>query len=304
MCILVFSTSSKEYPFILISNRDEFFKRKTQKATIHSYQNQRILSPQDLQRNGTWLAINLDRGKIAVLVNFRERTRILSESINNLSRGILPLEVITSQVNSKNEFIEQLYLKYNHELTDNNYQSSDELLGNIGGFSLFYGDLIQKKFDIISNKNNDDFKIIKDYDSIITHGLSNSSFDQPWPKVKSANYLLKELITANESNLYSKDLFVEKLFDILSTSSTLSSESSYPDSYEEIPKNIFVPPLINDENHIPIQGKYYGTRTQTVILVDNLNRLTYVEKTLHSNDLLFEEPSFEKFELDLNIITN
>lgn len=75
MCILISSIEHPDYPFILLSNRDEYFKRPTQRAHFKDYDGVRVLSPLDLgrQEHGTWIAVNTD-GKLAVLVNYREKS--------------------------------------------------------------------------------------------------------------------------------------------------------------------------------------------------------------------------------------
>lgn len=74
MCIAIATTNHPEYPFILLSNRDEFFKRPTMPAHFRDVGNGvKLLSPLDLarQEHGTWIGVTTN-GKIAVLVNYRE----------------------------------------------------------------------------------------------------------------------------------------------------------------------------------------------------------------------------------------
>lgn len=295
MCIFVFSTSCKEYPFILISNRDEYFKRQTEPASQRTYLGQEIICPVDGERHGTWLAVNLDNHKISVLVNYREKTRILSEGVSNISRGILPLEAITTNTRTRGDFINELAVKYKDQ----------DLLQSIGGFSLFYGDLLTRKFDIISNKNNDDFKFYnednKPSSQVKTYGLSNSSFDEPWPKVKIAESLLKTKLEQFQTNPIDKETFIVELLGILTTNS-IDQTKQYIENYDEITKTIFVPPLETENlinNNNPFQGRYYGTRTQTVILVDKSNLLTFVERNLHFSDNLMEQPTIKRIEVQL-----
>lgn len=75
MCILLSSTEHPDYPFILLSNRDEFFRRPTEPADFRDTEDGKvkILAPLDLARpeHGTWIGVGTD-GKLAVLLNFRE----------------------------------------------------------------------------------------------------------------------------------------------------------------------------------------------------------------------------------------
>lgn len=73
MCILLSSIEHPEYPFILLSNRDEYFKRPTETARFREINHKKILAPVDLGRpeRGTWIGVDTT-GKLAALVNFRE----------------------------------------------------------------------------------------------------------------------------------------------------------------------------------------------------------------------------------------
>lgn len=74
MCIVLTTTNHPDYPFVLLSNRDEFYKRPTMPANFRDIGNDvKLLSPLDLarQEHGTWIGVTTN-GKIAVLVNYRE----------------------------------------------------------------------------------------------------------------------------------------------------------------------------------------------------------------------------------------
>jgi uncharacterized protein with NRDE domain len=291
MCILLTTNANVDYPFILVSNRDEYFKRLTKPVHSHQYNGQRIISPLDMARqdHGTWIALNPVNKKFSILVNFREG---IKDTVNPISRGVLPLDYVTS-VNSttKSQYLNELILKYRDE----------NLLSKIGGFNLMFGDLVNNRFDIISNKNDSDFKIFSEVPEY--HGLSNSSFDEPWDKVKLGVKKLQSLTGSYNSNMSrSKDSLINDLFGLLSHDSMGNITSDYEANFENIKNSIFVPPLLvrgyNRNN--ALAGKYYGTRTQTVILVDKNHHLTYIEKNLHSTDDLNEAPKIKRFKLDLN----
>lgn len=73
MCILLSSTEHPEFPFVLLSNRDEYFQRPTEPANLRYFDGFDVLLPLDLGRaeHGTWIGVS-STGKIAVLVNYRE----------------------------------------------------------------------------------------------------------------------------------------------------------------------------------------------------------------------------------------
>lgn len=289
MCILVTTNANSDFPFVLVSNRDEYFKRATQQVTKHYYNNHEIISPLDMARSdhGTWLALNPAMKKFAILVNYREG---IKDTINPISRGVLPLDYVTSNASTRNEYLTEMVLKYGDE----------KLLTKIGGFNLLFGDLLKNRYDIISNKNDADFKIFSTKPEY--HGLSNSSFDEPWEKVRIGETLLKEITESYNDRPIPKNEFIDKLFELLSHNTLDNVTDDYQANFDKIKSSIFVPPLtVRDYNrNNSFAGEYYGTRTQTVILVDKSHHLSYIERNLHSSDDLNEEPTYTTFEFDLN----
>ena len=76
MCLIFIARQAHpDYPFILISNRDEFFNRKTQAA--HRWLNtdpehdETFIAGKDLRAGGTWLALS-ESGHIGTVTNIRE----------------------------------------------------------------------------------------------------------------------------------------------------------------------------------------------------------------------------------------
>ncbi|CCH41571.1 hypothetical protein BN7_1112 [Wickerhamomyces ciferrii] len=290
MCILLTTNANKDYRFILLSNRDEYYQRATQLASFHEYNNVKILSPLDLARkdHGTWIALNTENDKFAILVNYREG---IKEAINPVSRGVLPQDYVVSNSTTRSQFLNELSAKYD----------DGELLSKIGGFNLLFGDLSSNSFDIISNKNNSDFKIFTTKDEY--HGLSNSSFDEPWEKVRIGEQLLREYTENynNSTSTINKEDLVESLFNLLSYNTMENITNDFQGNFENIKNSIFIPPLkVRDYNRNNVlAGQWYGTRTQTVILVDNHGHVSYIERNLHSSDDLDESPQTQKFEFEL-----
>lgn len=279
MCILLTTNAHPKYPFILLSNRDEFLARSTQTAHLHMYNSTRVLSPSDLARvdHGTWLAVNPETHQLAVLVNYREGPKL---SVNPVSRGVLPLEYVTSALRSRTAFLSDLRSKFGSDVLD-----------EIGGFSLMFG-VIGGSFDVVSNKTCDDFKVFNTQGEV--HGLSNSKFDEPWPKVTRGEHELKELLLKNISD---EETLIEELFKLLSIESLGNLTDDFEANYHNIESTIFVPPLLvrGFTRGNSLAGKYYGTRTQTVILMDKQGKIAYIERNLHSSDELDEDPQQQRF---------
>ena len=75
MCIVILTTEHPEYPLVLLLNRDEFFKRPTERAKFRLVrEGVKILLPLDLARpeHGTWLGVSTD-ATLAVLINYSEK---------------------------------------------------------------------------------------------------------------------------------------------------------------------------------------------------------------------------------------
>ena len=71
MCLILVSNPTKgDFKFILASNRDEFYERKTNNMFWWS-DIDGLLAGQDLEQKGTWLGIS-KKGKFAAVTNVRE----------------------------------------------------------------------------------------------------------------------------------------------------------------------------------------------------------------------------------------
>ncbi|MCP4236515.1 MAG: NRDE family protein, partial [Aestuariibacter sp.] len=71
MCLILIALQQhKDYPLVVIANRDEFYARPTRAA--HWWDDEPdIFAGRDLTAGGTWLGINR-RGRFAAVTNFRE----------------------------------------------------------------------------------------------------------------------------------------------------------------------------------------------------------------------------------------
>lgn len=134
--------------------------------------------------------------------------------------------------------------------------------------------------------NQDEIFYLNNYDNEVSrvddglHGLSNHHLDTPWPKVEKGKDGLKTIME-------SKDTDVEDLFRLLRDDDTAESEA-LPDTglSKEIEKNLS-PLFINMDK--------YGTRCSTVILIDQDDNVTFVERTY----LEGQQTGEEKFEFKI-----
>lgn len=311
MCIFISTTSHPDYPLIVLSNRDEYFGRPTQLANIRNLPNgDKILSPLDLGRkeHGTWIGVT-DLGRVAVLVNYSEP----GMSISEVSRGVLPIEYLTSNLDD-----EIWYENLEETLAQKVAVEKKRVLNLIGGFTLVYGKLELdpktnkiKPLNIISNRG-DRGKIHAGHDLAgdlhqqialqETFSVSNSLYYEPWKKVQLGCDGLSELVKSAIDLRFTHEKLVKECFDVLSKDSfpSLIKTHDPPEKIDQLKDSIFIPPVIcNKGLTAPV---LYGTRTQTVILFHKSGTLHYYEKDLHSTEEreIKEKNQYFKFDLTGN----
>jgi uncharacterized protein with NRDE domain len=193
MCLIAYAIGeNEEYPFILIANRDEFFKRKTLPLNWWK-DHQNILGGRDIEANGTWMAVNTS-GKITAVTNYRDLQNI---DPDRRSRGELPVNYLL------NGDSPDYYLKELHNST-HEYNGYNLLAGTKEGL-LHYSNYEEKI----------------NHTSSGIHGLSNGLLNTPWPKV--------EKIKSEFSKAINENLNISDFFDILSDTS-LANDEELPDT--------------------------------------------------------------------------
>ncbi|KAF7197573.1 Transport and Golgi organization protein 2-like [Pseudocercospora fuligena] len=306
MCISVLSTSHPDYPFILISNRDEYISRPTLRANWWDPPNQQVLGGRDTQRaeRGTWLGIT-KQGRIAVLTNFREEG---VEVNKDKSRGAITNSYLCIPPESKET--EEDYVRRLLNETG---------IHDVGGFTLIFGKLRSSKnqqnagLAVVSNRTSSAeslTRIATTPDE--THGLSNSHYgDRTWPKVVHGEELLSQTIQTSRNISQPQSEFIESLFHILSIDTLPKRQQTEDwDAYVrhmrdsilispakgELAKRManYVPASTSlkasagtdtpDHAQLPVSETAYGTSKQTVILVDTKGKVTFVERTLFDQE--------------------
>lgn len=208
MCLINFSfRSHPRYKLVIAANRDEFYKRPTEKA--HYWEDDPgILAGRDLMQMGTWLGVS-KTGRIAALTNFRDPSM---PEAGKLSRGAIVHNYLKSDKQTE---------PFLRALKPEDYT----------GFNLIAGTA-----DEIFYYNNTDQKP-SPVDAGV-HGLSNHFLDTPWPKViKGKNYLDRYLSEHEE-------LDFAQLFDLLADAEQ-AGETELPNTgvgleFEKILSPIFI----------------------------------------------------------------
>ncbi|MFC1858108.1 NRDE family protein [Thermodesulfobacteriota bacterium] len=130
------------------------------------------------------------------------------------------------------------------------------------GFNLFLADASGLYY--FSNRQNE----IKKLKSGL-YGLSNHLIDTPWPKVQKGKAGLARLLSGE------KEIDLENIFGLLADRS-LPSDGKLPDTGIGLEKERMLSPLF-------VISSDYGTRSSSIILVENSGSITFVERTFVSN---------------------
>lgn len=195
MClILVAYRIHAEFPLIVVANRDEFYDRPTEIASIWPEQSG-ILAGRDLQAQGTWLGVTAS-GRFAAVTNYRGDDTVASAST---SRGSLVAEFLGSEQKSA------AYLPKLIACSDS-YQGYNLLV--FDGENLAYA----------SNRGSDRLQQL----SSGIYGLSNRHLNTMWPKVKKGRAALHSLLRDGAVS-------VDRLMELVSDS-TPAPDSELPDT--------------------------------------------------------------------------
>ena len=244
------------------------------------------------------------------------------EYVSQISRGILPIACIESLHTDKQFYdnIESILGNYlQQELIDD---KTEDILLKIGGFTLIYGQL---KLDECTNKvqplnvMSNRRKYFKIFDPAsedpvekkTTFALSNTSCDNPWPKVTQAEKSLETLLSDLVLTKASLEEVVSKCFSLLFTntySENIKKHGTSTEKMNELKNSIFIPSLQLEvpEKDSDACGTFsYGTRTLTMVVLDKNNNIHYYEKDIRDpgSDV---DPVYiptSEFELPLRTLT-
>ncbi|MEQ9299670.1 MAG: NRDE family protein [Cyclobacteriaceae bacterium] len=209
MCLITFAWQChKEYPLVVLANRDEFYKRPTQPADYWE-DHPHILAGRDLEAGGTWMGVS-SRGRWAALTNYRDPQSILT---NAPSRGELTSNFLSSDLSIKE------------------YLSSIKHSGKVyNGFNLLVGDAKE-----LGYYNNIDHEILSVQPGV--HGLSNGLLNTAWPKVENARHKLEQSLKADQ--LYMDGLAHQMLDQQLADDDELPS-TGVPYEWEKALSAMFI----------------------------------------------------------------
>jgi uncharacterized protein with NRDE domain len=165
MCLILFAWKThKNFPLILIANRDEFYERPTAPAAFWE-DAPGLLAGRDLRAGGTWLGITR-KGGLAALTNYRDPATMKDVAP---SRGKLVSDFLLGRRTPE---------AYLHWLSPRS--------GRYNGFGLLVGNPDELYY--FSNRGAQ----IRLLPGI--HGISNHLLDTPWPKVERGKQAFRDLL--------------------------------------------------------------------------------------------------------------
>ncbi|EPZ36086.1 Protein of unknown function DUF833 domain-containing protein [Rozella allomycis CSF55] len=250
MCIVAFAFLDPglcPYKFLLISNRDEFYDRKTNCLGLIE---ENIYGGRDLEANGTWIAVNAKTGILGFLTNIKSTSKSNSMERNTTSRGY----VVLSQLSNKSCDVNDILIQGDYE-----------------PFNAGFIDLINSDGVSITNFQDDQKTNRLDCQTGIINVVSNIPFNNDYacadfPKVALLKASLQSYLLSNLQVSNTKE-FIDGLFNLL-------KPKMDPERTLEPLNNIFVPQIEIDN----LQKRIYGTRSSTVMLLDKNNEMTMVER--------------------------
>ncbi|XP_023834934.1 transport and Golgi organization 2 homolog isoform X4 [Salvelinus namaycush] len=260
--------SKNAYRLILAANRDEFYNRPT-KAADFWVSNSEILSGLDLEEGkegGSWLGIN-KRGKLAALTNYLEGR----PNPDAQGRGFLVSNFLTDQSQDSYSYLKRV--------------SSERHLYN--GFNLLTAEFKAKEDTMCYYGNRGNTEPIHLNPAGI-YGLSNSLLETPWRKLQHG----KRLFTSVVNQPLPCDVLVHDLLNVLN-----NEELNTPDPVQESQGEGYSSPMLRVLSSVCVRSPHYGTRTNTIILIDSSGNVTFTERTMLNCDISQWSTSSFQFKL-------
>lgn len=273
MCIIFFKfdprpASKNAYRLILAANRDEFYSRPSKAAEFWGA-NGEFLSGLDLEygkEGGTWIGIS-KRGKLAAITNYLE-ARLNPDA---QGRGFLVSNYLTDKDQDSYSYLKKV--------------STEGHLYN--GFNLLTAEFKAKQDVVCYYGNRGSAEPIHLKPGIYT--LSNSLLDTPWRKVQEGRRHFSSVVSDQS---LSCDGLVQELLGVLN-----NEDLNTPDPAQEIQGDGYSKPIVEALSAVCVRTPHYGTRTNTIILIDAEGRVTFTERTMLDGDISKWKTSSFEFQL-------
>ncbi|OWZ62714.1 hypothetical protein AYX15_05171 [Cryptococcus neoformans] len=306
MCVTFFTLSQPGYKLILAFNRDEFLDRPTLPAHWHDFNSSPTLTPSPYKPNtltdlcprekkesddggrvlsgldrgkaegGTWLGISKDL-KVALLTNI---------ACIRPAPGVQPLSPPPSRGKLLREFLSPSPFTSSQLETQSYISSHFPTAGDYEGFNLLLFSLsAERSIGYLTNRPSPSCIDLTsslcggEHGQMRCVGLSNSPLDEKWPKVQQGEKNMEKSLREWEEKGEGEDGLVERMFGVLSPSRPITSDV-------DLTLSTTIPPIKLGEdlflNTDPqnTRARWKGTRTATVIIVQDSGETTYVERDI------------------------
>ena len=235
MCLAAFAIAqSSRFPWVLASNRDEFFARPAAPLAWWTADGAAVLSGRDLSAGGTWLAVDA-RGHLALVTNVREPGR---HDPAAPSRGALVLQGL--QCGPRDEAA---------------LRGLSQSACN--GFNLVVADLRSDAAAWASNRAQPQHRLL----GAGLHGMSNAALNTPWPKLVQ----LKRRLQGALPDSASVQALAEQAFAALADRSEARDDTLPTTGVTLLRERQLSPAFIRMQAD---DGAVYGTRCSTLVIVE------------------------------------
>ncbi len=275
MCLAAIAIGqSKRYPFVLASNRDEYFSRPSQPLAWWQPPDSglRILSGRDLSGGGTWMGLSA-AGRLALVTNVREPGGHL---VSSRSRGELVLQCLAEPDVDLTALAETPRNGFNLVAVDLWACAAKGWFGSVGQW--------------VSNRP----VVQQQRLATGTFGLSNASLDTPWPKVQKLKRRLLDALDRHEK----VDDLQRTLFTALADPSRAADAELPRTGVTKERERQLSSAFIRIEGG---KGGAYGTRCSTVVLLEVEDGRSNVHVFERTHDEAGEDTGLQghRFELAL-----
>ncbi|MDO9235859.1 MAG: NRDE family protein [Aquabacterium sp.] len=237
MCLVAMALDqSSRFPFVLATNRDEFFDRPTNRLAWWEPGDGAppILSGRDLQEGGTWLGLNA-HGRLALITNIRNPSDVDPLAP---SRG-----QIVPQWLRGDSSMAMLWPRL--------------AMAGHNGFNMLALDFAQGECFWLNNR-----KLYPEHLQKGIFGLSNAQLNTPWPKVQQLKAKLKQAVLAADDT----EILINRLFEALADPTVhpdaLLPQTGVPLEWERMLSSTF----------IRAGTALYGTRCSTLVITERINK--------------------------------
>lgn len=245
MCLaLIAWQSHPDYPLVVVTNRDEFYARRTRPAAWWG-QTVSLLGGRDEEAGGTWFGVNR-RGRFALVTNVRAPTE---RNPHAPSRGALVVAALQS-ADPVGRWLE----------------GAAERARTLNGFNLLVGDALALRdrrttpeVQYFSNRSEGGPRRLE----AGIYGLSNAFLDTPWPKVTRA--------VARFACQLAQRVDVDAMLALLADREVARDH--------ELPTTGVPIDWERALSAIQIRANGYGTRATTVLTVRGDGLVTFVERS-------------------------